>query len=72
MDDENPQHWSLETCADKLMESEKAEEINGLIWKLRGTVFHKLQKMGKFAEDVEGSDAQVCIDMVIGRLMGAL
>jgi len=54
------------------MESEKAEEINGLIWKLRGTVFHKLQKMGKFAEDVEGSDAQVCIDMVIGRLMGAL
>ena len=43
MDDENPQHWSLETCAEKLMESEKAEEINELIMDLRGTVFHKLQ-----------------------------
>lgn len=72
MDDENPQHWSLETCADKLMESEKAEEINGLIWNLRGTVFHELKELGKFAEDVEGTDAQVCVDMVIGRLMGAL
>ena len=72
MDDENPQHWSLETCAEKLMESEKAEDIDDLIWNLRGTVFHKLQEMGKFAEDVDGSDAQVLVDMVIGRLMGAL
>ena len=72
MDNENPQHWSLETCANKLMESEKAEEINGLIWNLRGTVFHKLQEMGKFDDTVEGSDAQVCVDMVIGRLMGAI
>jgi len=72
MDDENPQHWSLETCAEKLMESEKSDEITEMIFDLRGTVFHKLQEMGKFAEDVEGSDAQVCVDMVIGRLMGAL
>ena len=54
------------------MESEKAEEINDLIMDLRGTVFHKLQEMGKFDDTVEGSDAQVCVDMVIGRLMGAL
>ena len=72
MDDENPQHWSLDKCAEKLMESEKAEEINDLIMDLRGTVFHKLQEMGKFDDTVEGSDAQVCVDMVIGRLMGAL
>ena len=72
MSNENPQHWTLDQCADKLRESEKAEEINDLIMDLRGTVFHKLQEMGKFAEDVEGSDAQVCVDMVIGRLMGAL
>jgi|GEM_PF-6977048 len=72
MSDENPQHWSLETCADKLRESEKAEEINELIMDLRGTVFHKLQEMGKFDDTVEGSDAQVLVDMVIGRLMGAL
>lgn len=72
MDDENPQHWSLDKCAEKLRESEKAEDIDDLIWNLRGTVFHKLQEMGKFAEDVDGSDAQVLVDMVIGRLMGAL
>jgi len=72
MDDENPQHWSLETCADKLMESEKADEITEMIFDLRGTVFYKLKELGKFAEDVEGSDAQVLVDMVIGRLMGAL
>ena len=72
MDDENPQHWSLETCADKLMESEKAEKITEMIFDLRGTVFHKLQEMGKFDDTVEGSDAQVLVDMVIGRLMGAL
>jgi len=69
---ENPQHWSLNTCAEKLMESEKAEEINDLIMDLRGTVFFKLQEMGKFDDTVEGSDAQTCVDMVIGRLMGAL
>ena len=69
---ENPQQWSLETCAEKLRESEKAEKINDLIWDLRETVFHKLKEMGKFAEDVEGPDAQVLVDMVIGRLMGAL
>jgi len=72
MDDENPQHWSLETCAEKLMESEKADEITEMIFDLRGTVFFKLKELGKFAEDVEGSDAQVLVDMVIGRLMGAL
>ena len=72
MDDENPQNWSLETCAEKLMESEKAEEINELIMDLRGTVFHKLQEMGKFDDTVEGSDAQVLVDMVIGRLRGAI
>ena len=72
MSDENPQHWSLETCAEKLMESEKSEEITEMIFDLRGSVFHKLQEMGKFAEDVEGSDAQVVTDMVIGRLMEAI
>ena len=72
MDDENPQHWSLETCAEKLMESEKSDEITEMIFDLRGTIFFKLKEMGKFAEDVEGSDAQVLVDMVIGRLMGAL
>jgi len=69
---ENPQNWTLETCAEKIRESEKADEIQDLIWDLRGTVFSKLKEMGKFAEDVEGPDAQVVIDMVIGRLMGAL
>jgi len=69
---ENPQNWTLETCAEKIRESEKADEIQDLIWDLRGIVFSKLKELGKFAEDVEGPDAQVCIDMVIGRLMGAL
>ena len=69
---EDPQTWTLETCAEKIMESEKADEIQDLIWDLRGIVFSKLKELGKFAEDVEGPDAQVCIDMVIGRLMGAL
>ena len=69
---ENPQNWTLETCAEKIRESEKADEIQDLIWDLRGTVFSKLKEMGKFAEDVEGPDAQVVIDMVIGRLMGAV
>ena len=72
MSNENPQHWTLDQCAEKLMESEKADEITEMIFDLRGTVFFKLKEMGKFAEDVEGSDAQVVIDMVIGRLMGAL
>ena len=68
----NPQRWTLDTCAEKLRESEKADEINDLIWDLRGTVFFKLKEMGHFAEDVEGPDAQVCVDIIIGRLMGAL
>jgi len=68
----NPQRWTLDTCSEKLRESEKADEINDLIWDLRGTVFFKLKEMGHFAEDVEGPDAQVCVDLVIGRLMGAL
>jgi len=72
MSKENPQRWTLDTCSEKLMESEKADEINDMIWDLRGTVFFKLKEMGHFAEDVEGPDAQVCVDMVIGRLMGAL
>lgn len=69
---ENPQYWTLDTCADKLMKSEKAEKINDLIFDLRGTVFFKLKEMGKFAEHIEGSEAQVLVDMVIDRLMGAL
>jgi len=69
---ENPQHWTLTQCAEKLMESEKSDEINDLIFDLRGTVFFKLKELGKFAEDVEGPDAQVVIDMIIGRIMGAL
>ena len=72
MSDENPQHWSLDTCAEKLRESEKAEKITEMIFDLRGTVFFKLQEMGKFDDTVEGSDAQVLVDMIIGRLMGAL
>jgi len=69
---ENPQHWTLDQCAKKLMESEKSEEISEMIFDLRGTVFFKLKELGKFAEDVEGPDAQVVIDMIIGRIMGAL
>jgi len=72
MSNENPQHWTLDQCAEKLREIEKSEEITEMIFDLRGTVFFKLKEMGKFAEDVEGSDAQVVVDMVIGRLMGAL
>jgi len=72
MINENPQHWTLDQCAEKLRESEKSEEITEMIFDLRGTVFFKLKEMGKFAEDVEGPDAQVVIDMIIGRIMGAL
>ena len=72
MSTENPQHWTLDQCAEKLMESEKSDEISDMIWNLRGTVFFKLKELGKFAEDVEGPDAQVVIDMIIGRIMGAL
>jgi len=72
MSQEKHQQWTVDTGAEKLMESEAADEINDLIWDLRGIVFFKLKKMGHFAEDVEGPDAQVCVDMVIGRLMGAL
>jgi len=72
METENPENWSLQECADRLMESEKGDEITDMLFDLRGTLFFKLKKMGKFAEDVEGSDAQVMVDMVIGRLMGVL
>jgi len=72
MEKVNPQHWTLDQCAEKLRESEKSEEITEMIFDLRGTVFFKLKELGKFAEDVDGSDAQVLVDMVIGRLMGAL
>ena len=72
VNEENPQHWTLNQCAEKLKESEKGDEITDLIFDLRGIVFFKLKEMGKFAEDVEGPDAQVVIDMIIGRIMGAL
>ncbi len=71
-DEKTPQHWTLNECAEALRESDKADEIDDLIMDLRGTVFFKLKEMGKFTEDVEGPDAQICIDMIISRIMGAL
>lgn len=65
----SPQNWSLSTCARELMEFEKADEINDLIWELRGTVFFELKKMGKFDETQEGPDVQPSVDTIIKKLV---
>jgi len=66
---ETPQHWTLEQCAKKLMEGDKADEISDIIWELRGTVFFTLQKMRKFDDTTEGPDAQPSVDRIIKKLI---
>lgn len=51
------------------MDSPKAEEIDALIWDLRGTVFFELKRLGKFDENAEGPDNQAYVDRVMRELV---
>jgi len=64
-----PQWWSVEKCCEELMDSPKADEINALIWDLRGIVFFELKRMGKFDENAEGPDNQEYVDKVMCNLV---
>jgi len=65
----SPRNWSVGRCCEKLMEGPKSEEIDGLIWDFRGTVFSELKRMGKFDETVEGPDVQAYVDKVMRELV---
>lgn len=64
-----PQWWSVEKCCEELMDSPKAEEIDALIWDLRGTVFFELKRLGKFDENAEGPDKQEYVNKVMRELV---
>ena len=66
---DQPRFWTVEKCAEKLMEDQKADEIDGLVWDLRGTVFFELKRMGKFLSSVEGPDVQDYVDKVMRELV---
>ena len=68
----DPRRWNVEQCCDELLESDKADDVDGLIWDLRGLVFRKLKELGKFAEDVEGPEAQPLVDIVMRALVGRI
>ena len=65
----NPQWWGIGECSEALMDSPKADEIEGLIWDLRGTVFYELKRKGKFDENAEGPDNQEYVDKVMRELV---
>jgi len=67
-----PQWWGIEKCCEALMDSPKADEIDGLIWDLRGAVFFELKRLGKFDEDAEGPDNQAYVDRVMRDLVGMI
>jgi len=65
----NPQWWSIGKCCEELMDSLKSDEIDSLVWDLRGTVFFELKRMGKFDENAEGPDNQEYVDKVMCELV---
>jgi len=65
----NPQGWSVVKCCEELMDNPKSDEIDSLVWDLRGTVFFELKRMGKFDENAEGPDNQEYVDKVMCELV---
>ena len=65
----NPKRWGIGKCSEELMDSPKADEIEGMIWDLRGTVFYELKRLGKFDENAEGPDNQRFVDRVMCQLV---
>lgn len=65
----DPKNWSAGECADKLLEADKDDVLEDIVWELRGDVFFNLKGLGKFGPDVEGSDVQPFVDQVIKEIV---
>ena len=56
-------------CCNEIMSGPRADEIDGLIWDLRGAVFKELKRMGKLDETDEGPDNQEYVNKVMKVLV---
>lgn len=65
---DKPCSWGIKKCCEELTAGPKSDELDGLIWDLRGIIFFELKRLGKFDENDEGPDKQEYIDKVLGEL----